>query len=616
MSDNIIYPPLRHTKGLIIADASIPGVKQAARVMSSSLQNPQSRDLQVLNFVSITQHKIASFEPDYWQLDGSFVLPRSANNSRIEVGFLSEAISNPWGNFLVPQELVIEFLGQIPLQQIGISFDYATGNGAAEVQVICTNNAGATVFTQTITDNKSMHVATKSVGALTRRVRIVIFRTINPFRRIRISELHFGEVVYFENKDIKSLQLINSLDIEAKNFPMRRLRANLINFGRFNADALPSYLQTNTPIEYYHLVADIPQKDTTNQNLTFENDNMINAENKVGKLIFMGKYYIKSCDIKENVLNVLAISAAKRLDAIFYGSHFNAMNLAGLVNFLLQDTGIRSVLPASFSRSPVIPPFFGNISIKNALLMIAKISCSVVFEDDLGNICFVDPIEVASQQASYRIGLENMFENPKQRQLPLYNGIMLKDYMAALWQNQTLSNQNITLINSTMDLTLNFKNPVFENFRIVASSNVTIENVRQSPMRVTFRVRGTPNTQFTVQMFGNTIEFFERDSFLLAAGRSTSEQRLPYVINLPIIIQNRMNFNNEFLPWLQNRAAQFFARRTSFTVSFRQDPELKLGSRVRLFTDRKNRAVEGIVTACEFDFAKGVLSGKTSVLRL
>ena len=87
-----VYAPARRTDARVIFDISDVDAYEDATVEVTSEAEISRKD-QLHNLV-MQRPAYATFEPNYWKLDGSFVLPPKPDEEGHEVGWYSDAFSD------------------------------------------------------------------------------------------------------------------------------------------------------------------------------------------------------------------------------------------------------------------------------------------------------------------------------------------------------------------------------------------------------------------------------------------------------------------------------------------------------------------------------------------
>ena len=143
---------LRQSRAVVTIVDAPDNVKAGAQVWTTA-QAMFSRPEQLINGISHTTGKMASFEPDFWRLDGSFMLPVAPSQSQMEIGFVSSQMSDEGGEFNTPPQITIEFPSARNLPLVALVFDHATGEAAKRVRIQAFNANDVVVLDETVVNN-------------------------------------------------------------------------------------------------------------------------------------------------------------------------------------------------------------------------------------------------------------------------------------------------------------------------------------------------------------------------------------------------------------------------------------------------------------------------------
>lgn len=181
-------------------------------------------------------NKYASFEKDYFLLDGSFILP-SVENSNLNPGYISNEISNEEdgryldGEFRDP--IIIEISTELStIEGMTIYFDddvfpttfYYYSNG--ERVVVKNKSKICHIFDIIIPINNSVKIEIPEINT--------------PNRRLKISEIDFGITNIYEGNELKEFEIIEKVDILKKEMFINECNIILNNSNNQFNSVLPS----------------------------------------------------------------------------------------------------------------------------------------------------------------------------------------------------------------------------------------------------------------------------------------------------------------------------------------------------------------------------------------
>lgn len=201
------------------AEDATPMVTSQAEI--SKLEQVHNRNTENTN-------KIATLEPNYFLLDGSFVLPDENDNG--EIGWWSGEISDVQGN--INQVLEFNFIESHSSIGFTVIFDDKANEYAADfvIQVYGENNMllGEDIV---IGNNSSKYISDMPVDNY-RRVKLTFTKTSKPFRRVRVCEVVFGIIEVFNKDNTSELNVLYEASLNADVFSSHELSIVIDNKDR------------------------------------------------------------------------------------------------------------------------------------------------------------------------------------------------------------------------------------------------------------------------------------------------------------------------------------------------------------------------------------------------
>ena len=578
---------IRRHDGKVFVCTAQPKIAAAARV-SAVDQGQHSKVGEIVNGISHQRGRLASYEPGLWRLDGSFMLPVEHFGSEVEVGYISNSVSDEGGFFALPPQIDIRFDTPQDIECVTLCFDGALGEFCAEVRVAGLNSAGRAAFDETIRGNTEFLAATSIGGRDVVRVVISILRTANPRRRARIAEVHFGHVLMFGGEDILEVNNMRQADIMGRSLPPNRLRARVLNKGRF------SLLEPAGNIR--HL----------SQRMAVEHVHGIIEE---GRALWQhcGNFALDSWTVREGHIDFLAYGQSRGLaEATYLESAFSLWSLADMARHVAADAGLEVLVADIMERSPGFLRFFGNVNHRAALTAIAQLASCVVYEDNMGRLCFADILGPAGDLAD-NLSYDKLFSQPKIERRTYYNGVLLRERTMKVQSGSQVVSLDIR---GTQDVVIPFDAPVFSGGWATVSGGFSMSNMRFFPMYMTARISGNGTCNVTVS--GNRASFADIEVFYPAPWKKLGEEEHPYVVKLPMFLHNIVNMA-AMRQWFLQRKFAMMARRMVCECGWRQNTALGIGDAVSMQVDRDGRQVVGYVTRQDLAFARGVLRGSSHI---
>lgn len=553
-----------------------------------------SRVGQIVNGKSHTSGDFATLEPDLWRLDGSFMLPNSGDND-LQVGFISRQISNAVGIFALNQhpEVIINFSRPVNLPAISLIFHK---DGACQnVQVICQNNSGGVVGQQflnlNLDSNGNLPLIMTATGASNvSRLTLRLMRTHPGSRRARLTQVHFGDVIIFDNEDILSINTLHQGDMEGKGLPWNQLRATIANKGRFSVidEGLLGKLTKGSILEYTIGTGGYP---TGNFMWTKYAD-----------------YQLEEWKVSNKELELTGHSKTKLLSqSTFMGSNFALEHMGAFARRIGAQAGINVIPSNAMNTYPRFPAFTGNVSPRKALAYLAELACCAIFEDRQGNIHFMDLLSHAQPPLSTPLCFEEQLKPPEITQNLPYNGIMLTERMISLTDGW-LANVRLDVAGS-LEATIPYDVPAWLTPTITVSSGFSLQNIQRHTMFATMRIVGNGTAE--VQVRGWRCSLLATENFYAAPWKQAGEEERPYMVDLPMFITNAVHIQS-VRDWFLSRKFQLLRRLMKCETTWRQNPNTDLGDNTMVQIDKNGRQKRGRAISQEIDFAQGVLSGTTT----
>lgn len=208
-----------------------------------------SRLSQMDNKVRRMSSRYATFEKDYWRLDGTFCLPpkkSEAVSDGLELGWWSNTLSDANGAFTPTQVVVCTFTNDHSTAGITIAFDPATDEYAADFDIDVFDAANTVIDHLSVTGNtKSLYVHRRGLDKY-RKIVITIRKWAKPYRRARITEIDFGLVEVYTGEKLIKMNLIEEMNVTGDTIPANELKFTVDNtdreFNILNPEGFYKYL--------------------------------------------------------------------------------------------------------------------------------------------------------------------------------------------------------------------------------------------------------------------------------------------------------------------------------------------------------------------------------------
>ena len=371
--------------------------------------NSFSRPEQIMNEISNISTKIATFEPNHWKLDGSFALPLPPEQSNMEVGWWGKGLSDSEGILNPIPQIEILFPVVQNIKRFGITFDEPTNNYCTDLEFIVYDSSFNVILNERITNNTSVSPHTREGVQNAYIVVIKLYKTNNPFRFPRVSELDFGILIRFANDDIFSLNLVTEANPTGASFPFSSLSLSVANNDRFDQldpTSYAQYLYARQSFEYRHGLV-LPDGST--------------------EWAYMGAYYLQDWKVSDSQVTFTAGGKTSLLENYtFFNSSLAEFTIGQLIRDVLDTVGIDYYLAPELDFSPLVTGWFGEKSYREVLANLTELSCCLAYENQQNTVEFTDILKPLGNVT--KLDYNNMFSAPEPKLQTYYNGINLTEY--------------------------------------------------------------------------------------------------------------------------------------------------------------------------------------------
>lgn len=407
---NSIYALTRETKAVITFPFIDPDAKPNAQLNSLPTEAIISKAHEIINDDFEGVGKVAEFEPGYWKLDGSFILPRA--NSSYQYGFRSYALSDENGEFT--HDNVLRFYFALPITVPGytIYFDADTDQYLVDFDII-TYTEDLTVIRKVEVRGNTHTKCIVEFGSQNFKYMDIVFRkTPQPYRSVRLLEIDFGMLLTFEGKSLYTVQLTSESDYLSETAPSTELVFTAHNDGSYdytNPESLSKYLQERQEMEYTH---------------------KLKLEDGTYEEINMGKYLLYNWKVSDRKVEFKTRADTYALDDTIYSQNAldEGISAGAFMERIFADCGMTQyIIPEFMYNSPLVTPYVGdNCSNKDAMRQVASMCGCAVYRQIDGTMVVhkidfqdnpVDTVDYASQ-----------FTSPLSTSTKYYNAIQLAVY--------------------------------------------------------------------------------------------------------------------------------------------------------------------------------------------
>lgn len=190
---------------------------------------PISRTDQLTNKKRYMSHKYATFERDYFKLDGSFRIPPKAGEGNYELSWWSGDICNNEGTFNPYQILEFDFTEEHNSMGLTITFDTVNNEYASDFDIEVYSIDDIPIHLEQVTDNKnSSYALVKGLDAY-KKIKIIIKKWSKPYRRAKIAEVDFGVLHEYEDDKLIKVNIIEQMNIISDTIPSNEIKFTIDN---------------------------------------------------------------------------------------------------------------------------------------------------------------------------------------------------------------------------------------------------------------------------------------------------------------------------------------------------------------------------------------------------
>lgn len=208
------------------------------------------------SLVNENSHKaFATFEPDYWLMDGSYKFASEDGSS----GYMSTELSGSNGNFSTAPILQFDFTDNFDTDGITLYFGAATGDYCDDIDIAFYAGTGL-IRTDNYNPTGTTFATGQAVSGFDKIV-ITFNSTNNPYRFARLVNLDFDTITRWMGDNIKNGRLVEQVSPISLEIPSNEIEFTLHSedgdFSILNPSNEYQALQENEPIEAYEQIGDV-----------------------------------------------------------------------------------------------------------------------------------------------------------------------------------------------------------------------------------------------------------------------------------------------------------------------------------------------------------------------
>src|SRR3990172_11940752 len=326
----------------------------------------------------------ATYEADYWLLDGNYKL---APTSGAHVGYMSTVMSQSNTNFAAGPEVRFYFTVNHSTTGLKLYFSEFSGDWTDSITVTFRNAAESVIRSDTYTPSAATFETNQAVSNF-RRIDLIFNSTNKAQRYARLTGIDFDDLTIFSGADVKEARLVEQIDPLANELPINTLDLKLFSaagaFSIVNPTGIYANLQYKEPLDVY--------------------------ENINNEIIYMGRFYLDTWEsLSENLAEFHASDAVglmekpEYLGGIYFPAHGSVSARTILSENLIDDimttAGVAYTLDASLDGISItgkLPIGPCREALQQVLLRIgAYASCA------RSSVVQIRPFELASDLSAY-----------------------------------------------------------------------------------------------------------------------------------------------------------------------------------------------------------------------
>lgn len=228
---------------MFLPDTSISFSSNAVSVNKQSLQyttNFQS----IVEFSSLPQANIATFENNSWILDGSFISPSTVYGGGGDsyTGYISNDFTDSNGNYITNPIVTVTLAASAPLiKYLSIKFAGGISTSYPKTLKIRTYDDSNTLIQEhsfNISEQTGLPLLVAEINDTdVKKIEFEFVGTVCPHRRTRLNKIMFGKAEQVDNYYLQSWKIDDKASLVADSIPTKTLTYSIINYnGDYNID--------------------------------------------------------------------------------------------------------------------------------------------------------------------------------------------------------------------------------------------------------------------------------------------------------------------------------------------------------------------------------------------
>lgn len=595
-ADNI-YAPTRMTKIRINFPFVDPDAKEVAKPILYPTSAPIGHVDQILDDNPVIVGKIAQFAPDYWKLDGSFILPLTDTETDSQYGWWTDAISGTDKSF--PANFTFRYFFEAPVTVPGftIVFDTATDTYPVDFDIVGYDEDMNVIRRLEIRGNDTASFSIDNGIVAMKYVDFITYSLNRQEARLRVIEVDFGINLLFDSDNTFNCTLIVECDPQSEALPGNELTFTARNDGRYDythPESYAKYLQRRQQFEYTHML------------YNWETGEQLAS-------VDMGTYYLTKWSVSDHEVEFVCTLDYSALEEYPFRRYslIDRLTAGQLLERIFDDVGWSDYdIAAELYNSPMMVPYTGDVTSKEALRLVAALCGAVVEKLPTGTIR-IRKLDFSNPTLVDTLDYNNLLDRPVAEVTEYYNAISLKvtsavakdtpqDAPIVLFTGQGSTEQQTVVV--PFDYILFDTAPT----STISGGTLISEQIYANYAFLTVQASGV----WTYQITGKTVDFnTSTDLVVYAPWFQTGEQLKTYPLDIPMIIQG--DTYAALQPYCTDARFALLGYRLGVNVRWRQNPAHDIGDYLNIQLDRTGNDVPVYMRKHVLDYKGGALSGNS-----
>jgi len=415
----------------------------------------------------------ATFEPDYWMLDGSFKI-KPADETGIHAGIMGTVQSNSAGVFASTPALTITFGSVHNTDGLILQFDVYSGDWCNSITVAYYDASNALITTHNYAPSAALFSVAQVVTAF-KKIIITFNSTNKPFRYLRLLDIDYTLGTYFSGTEIKACSVVEEINPVSVEMPFNTCEFRLLTDNPQFSIIAPAggyaLLQQRQPVYVYEIVD--------------------------GVVVLIGKFFVdKWNNLSEKEISISAKDMIGVMDTMSYiGIWAQTPETVStfLTNELLTPMGISHSLDASFT-SVALRGILLSGSRRHALQQLC-ISIGAYATCARSEVVNILPVKIISSSTNYDYVITAAEKSSKQEvQLkPLVTGLEIVSHSFSLDSVKTKYIYGPVVVTAPATLVIEFSELIYSLTGTVTGATVVsfVNNILTLSVTVTGTVSVT-----------------------------------------------------------------------------------------------------------------------------